>query len=96
VVLAFEDLHSADEGLLDFVEHLLTWSAEHPISSAAALDPMFLEPLDERAVHELLSGLVAGQPRSVGCRWLRAAPSAQDVLDEPRTDLIMRAPVLAT
>jgi hypothetical protein len=83
VVLAFEDLHSADEGLLDFVEHLLTWSAEHPISSSAALDPMFLEPLDERAVHELLSGLVAGRPRSVGCRWLRAARALRTFSTNP-------------
>ena len=31
VVLVFEDMHWADEGLLDFVEQLLDWSAEHPI-----------------------------------------------------------------
>jgi hypothetical protein len=47
VVLAFEDLHSADEGLLDFVEHLLTWSAEHPIASSAALDPSW--PIADRS-----------------------------------------------
>ncbi|HET6870827.1 MAG TPA: adenylate/guanylate cyclase domain-containing protein, partial [Solirubrobacteraceae bacterium] len=31
VVMAFEDMHWADDGLLEFVEHLLDWSAEHPI-----------------------------------------------------------------
>jgi class 3 adenylate cyclase len=31
VVLVFEDLHWADEGLLDFLEQLLDWSSEHPI-----------------------------------------------------------------
>ncbi|MFL6238988.1 MAG: adenylate/guanylate cyclase domain-containing protein [Actinomycetes bacterium] len=31
VVLAFEDLHWADVGLLDFVEHLLDWSSDRPI-----------------------------------------------------------------
>ncbi|MGN6867977.1 MAG: ATP-binding protein [Solirubrobacteraceae bacterium] len=31
VVMAFEDMHWADDGLLDFVEHLLDWSAQHPI-----------------------------------------------------------------
>src|SRR6185312_83926 len=30
-VMAFEDMHWADDGLLDFVEHLLDWSAQHPI-----------------------------------------------------------------
>ncbi len=31
VVLAFEDLHWADAGLLDFIEHLLDWCNERPI-----------------------------------------------------------------
>ena len=31
VVLVIEDLQWADAGLLDFVEHLLDWSADHPI-----------------------------------------------------------------
>ena len=29
--MAFEDMHWADDGLLDFVEYLLDWSAQHPI-----------------------------------------------------------------
>jgi class 3 adenylate cyclase/tetratricopeptide (TPR) repeat protein len=31
VAMVFEDLHWADEGLLDFLDHLLEWSREHPI-----------------------------------------------------------------
>jgi class 3 adenylate cyclase/tetratricopeptide (TPR) repeat protein len=31
VVMCFEDMHWADDGLLDFVEHLLDWSARHRI-----------------------------------------------------------------
>jgi class 3 adenylate cyclase/tetratricopeptide (TPR) repeat protein len=31
VVMAFEDMHWADDGLLDFVEYLLSWSSQHPI-----------------------------------------------------------------
>jgi class 3 adenylate cyclase/tetratricopeptide (TPR) repeat protein len=31
VVLVFEDMHCADEDMLDFVDHLLDWSAQHPI-----------------------------------------------------------------
>ena len=31
VVMAFEDMHWADDGLLDFIEYLLDWSAQHRI-----------------------------------------------------------------
>ena len=31
VALVFEDLQWADEGLLDFIEHLVEWSRNHPI-----------------------------------------------------------------
>jgi tetratricopeptide (TPR) repeat protein len=31
VALVFEDLQWADDGLLDFIEHLLEWSRNHPI-----------------------------------------------------------------
>ena len=31
VVMVFEDMHCADDGLLDFVEYLLDWSARHRI-----------------------------------------------------------------
>ncbi len=31
VVMVFEDMHCADDGLLDFVEYLLDWSAHHRI-----------------------------------------------------------------
>ncbi len=33
-VLTFEDMQWADESLLDFVEHLLDWSRNHPLSSS--------------------------------------------------------------
>ena len=31
VIMVFEDLHWADEGLLHFIDHLLEWSRDHPI-----------------------------------------------------------------
>ena len=31
VVMVFEDLHFADSGLLDFIDHLLEWSRGVPI-----------------------------------------------------------------
>jgi class 3 adenylate cyclase/tetratricopeptide (TPR) repeat protein len=41
VVLVFEDLQWADDGLLDFIEHLLDWSAASPIFMLTLARPDF-------------------------------------------------------
>jgi class 3 adenylate cyclase/tetratricopeptide (TPR) repeat protein len=43
VVLAFEDLHWADAGLLDFIDHLISWSARKPIVILALARPELSE-----------------------------------------------------
>ena len=43
VVLAFEDLQWADGGLLDFIEHVLQWSRDHPIFILALARPELAE-----------------------------------------------------
>ncbi len=43
VVLIVEDLQWADAGMLDFLEHLLDWSADHPIFVLALTRPELLE-----------------------------------------------------
>ncbi|MEX2546994.1 MAG: adenylate/guanylate cyclase domain-containing protein [Chloroflexota bacterium] len=80
VVLAFEDMHFADAGLLDFVDHLLDFSRGLPIYVVTLARPdlierrpdwgagkrnfvsMYLEPLPEAEMRELLAGLVPGLP----------------------------------
>jgi class 3 adenylate cyclase/tetratricopeptide (TPR) repeat protein len=74
VVLVFEDLQWADSGLLDFIDYLLEWSAEHPIFILALGRPellaarpgwqgtIVLEPLDRAPMRSLLDGLVPGLP----------------------------------
>ena len=42
-VLVFEDLQSADDGLLDFVEHLLEWAKGSPILVVTLARPELLE-----------------------------------------------------
>jgi class 3 adenylate cyclase/tetratricopeptide (TPR) repeat protein len=43
VVMVFEDLHWADQGLLDFIEHVLDWSRGHPIYVLALARPELLD-----------------------------------------------------
>jgi predicted ATPase len=80
VVMAFEDFHFADSGLVDFVDHLLEWSRNTPIylvtlarqeflekrpdwgSGKRNFTSLYLEPLPELAMRDLLSGLVPGLP----------------------------------
>src|SRR5581483_6119192 len=42
-VLAFEDMQWADAALLDFVEHLLEWSRDHPIFVVTLARPELVE-----------------------------------------------------
>src|SRR3954451_7273080 len=80
VVLVFEDMHFADAGLLDFVDHLLEWSRGFPIYVVTMARPdlierrpdwgagkrsfvsMYVEPLPESDMRQLLAGLVPGLP----------------------------------
>jgi len=81
-VLVFEDIHWADQGLLDFIDHLAEWSANtailvvtlarsdflehHPTWGAGRRNfvALSLDPLNDRSMHELLSGIVPGLPEA--------------------------------
>ena len=43
LVLAFEDLHWADDGLLDFVDYLVDWASDVPILVVASSRPELLQ-----------------------------------------------------
>jgi hypothetical protein len=43
VTLVFEDMHLADSGLIDFIEHLLDWSRGHPIYVVTLSRPELLD-----------------------------------------------------
>jgi class 3 adenylate cyclase/tetratricopeptide (TPR) repeat protein len=82
VVMVFEDLHWADQGTIDFVEHLLDWSKGVPIYVVTLARPelmdrrpdwgagkrnfasIYLDPLPEEQMRELLAGLVPGLPEA--------------------------------
>ena len=43
VVMVFEDLHHADQGLLDFIDHLMEWSRGVPITVVTLARPELLD-----------------------------------------------------
>ena len=43
LVLVFEDLHWADDGLLDFVDHLVEWATGVPLLVVGTARPELLE-----------------------------------------------------
>jgi class 3 adenylate cyclase len=43
VAMVFEDLHFADQGLLDFIDHMLEWSRNSPITIITLARPELLE-----------------------------------------------------
>jgi class 3 adenylate cyclase/tetratricopeptide (TPR) repeat protein len=70
-VLVFEDLQWAEPGLLDFVEHLLEWSRNHPVFVVALARP---ELTDRRG------GLGAASRNSTTLSLEPLAPEAMEAL----------------
>ena len=80
VVLVFQDVHWADHGTLDFIDHLVEWSREFPMLIVSLSRPeileerpewgaarrsfttMYLEPIGEASMRELLVGLAPALP----------------------------------
>jgi class 3 adenylate cyclase len=84
VVLVFEDLQWADAGLLDFIEHLGTWSRERPILILTLARP---ELLDARPTWG------AGQRSFTSLRLERLPDQAMRALLDARASGIPRAAV---
>jgi class 3 adenylate cyclase/tetratricopeptide (TPR) repeat protein len=84
VVLAFEDLQWADSGLLDFIDYLLEWSAEHPIFVISLGRPelrqrrpawrsLDLGSMSAESITAILEGLAPGLPEDLVTRIVRRA-----------------------
>ena len=92
VVLVFEDLQWADEGVLDFIEHLLDWSAASPIFMLTLARPDFAcgregWPAGRRGA-TLLRARAARRPT----RWAQLLDGLVEGLPEqPRGQVIERA-----
>jgi tetratricopeptide (TPR) repeat protein len=64
VILVFKDLHWADAGLLEFIEHVLAWSKGHPIYVLAMTRPDLLERHPEWGTRVRNATTIALEPLS--------------------------------
>jgi predicted ATPase len=83
VVLVFEDVQWADEGLLDFIDHLLDWSTDKPIFMLAMARPELAERRAEWP----------GTRR--GATAIHLEPLADDAIGELLDELVLGLPAEA-
>jgi len=87
VVLVFEDIQWADAALLEFIEYLLDWSRGFPIyvltlgrpdgearrPAAGDATTLWLEPLADGRIAEILNGIAPGLPDELAERIIERA-----------------------
>ena len=125
VVLVFQDVHWADSGTLDFIDHVVEWSREFPIYILSLARPelleerpswasvrrsfttVYLEPLGDHSMRELLTGLVPTLPEPTieaivaqaegmplfAVETLRMLVTAGDLVPEPNGTLSVHGDV---
>jgi class 3 adenylate cyclase len=93
LVLVFEDLHWADDGLLDFADHLVDWASGVPILVVATTRPELLERRPAWGGGKLNAATLALSPLSdTEAAWLVAELLGTAVLPaETQAALIVRA-----
>jgi class 3 adenylate cyclase/tetratricopeptide (TPR) repeat protein len=64
LVLVFEDLHWADEGMLDFVDHLVEWASGVPVLVLCTARPELLDRRPAWGAGKLNSAMVSLSPLS--------------------------------
>ena len=77
LVLVFEDVQWADDGLLDFVEHLVAWSAPVPLLVVCTARPELLDRRPEWAPTVVLDALADDERRrcSTSSCSIRSSPT---------------------
>ena len=66
LVIVFEDVHWADEGLLDFIDTLIEWTTDAPLLIVATARPELIERRHRLAVGTRQASLLALSPLSEG------------------------------
>ena len=92
VALVFEDLHYADSGLLDFVDHLLEWSRNVPIYVVTLSRPELLERRPDWGAGKRNFTSLYLEPLDRAARCASCSPgSSRDFPRPPSTAIVDRA-----
>jgi tetratricopeptide (TPR) repeat protein len=89
LVLVFEDIQWADDGLLDFIEHLIGWSRDVPMLIVATARPQLRERRPNWGNDDLATEIVLAPLSEDDSRQLVLALAGETALSESVTDTIV-------
>jgi class 3 adenylate cyclase len=89
LVIVFEDIHWADDGLLDFIEHLIGWSREVPMMIVATARPALRERRPDWGKEDLATEIVLEPLSEADSRKLVLSLAGEGSLGEAMTDTIV-------
>jgi class 3 adenylate cyclase len=89
LVLAFEDIHWADDGMLDFIEHLVGWARDVPLLIVATARPDLRERRPNWGRDDLASEIALAPLTEGDSRQLVLALAGEHALSEGVTDTIV-------
>ena len=91
VILVFEDLHWADQGLVDFIEHLMAWARTSPILIVTLARPELLDRRPNWGAGQRNFVSVHLEPLHDDDMVLLLKSIASDVPEDMRSDVVARA-----
>ncbi len=91
LVVVFEDIHWADDGLLDFIEHLVGWAREVPMLILASARPDLLRRRPHWGRHDLATALPLPPLSDAESRALVRSLAREAVLEEGVTEAIVHS-----
>ena len=89
LVLVFEDVHWADDGLLDFIEHLVGWARDVPMMIVATARPDLLERRPRWADNQFATTLALPPLSEDETRELVGALAGDAAVPDEMTDAIV-------
>jgi class 3 adenylate cyclase/tetratricopeptide (TPR) repeat protein len=91
LVLVFEDLHWADEGLLDFIEHVVEWARDAPLLVLTTTRPELLARRERWGAHASAETLALAPLSTPDTRKLVSLSAARPMPADVSEGIVVRA-----